>query len=48
MTKSYHDGYPSGVEHSEDDVGSPLDVSDGRGSNVDDQEVHDPVGTGGD
>lgn len=43
-----HDGHPSCVQHCKDDVGSPLDVSDGRGSDVDDQEVHDPVRAGGD
>jgi len=43
-----HDGHPSCVQDGKDDVGSPLDVSDGGRSDVDDQEVHDPVRAGRD
>jgi hypothetical protein len=42
--KAYHNRHPSCIEHGKDDVGLPLDVSDGGRSNVDDEEVHDPVG----
>ena len=43
-----HDGHPSCVQDCKDDVGSPLDVSDGGRSDVNDQEVHDPVCAGRD
>ena len=42
--KSYHDRYPCCIEHGKDNVGSPSNVSDGRRSDVDNQEVQDPIG----
>lgn len=41
------DGDPDGVEDGEDDVGLPANVLDGGRGDLDDEEVADPVASGG-
>jgi hypothetical protein len=46
--RTHHDGNPGCVQDCKDDIGPPFDVFEGRRSNVNDQEVHDPVCACGD